>query len=397
MATLRDTTNTSQSASELAPATLTQAISPAKTYLDRLPTEILNEIINYLPDPGDAVHLGSTCRALQREILNSNHFWWKVARDKKVHRDFLRYPYAPTVDYQRFVVRVARGEIRTTCELCFKARYGRVRKCLGERIICPDCMDERVVLAEVVERIPNFDPVASGLQSFKFLYNGFDMNASRQSGTYQNVFWLPSVIRHVKATYGLIDWKKCVGDHMPTIGPLVGARQNREYLVDILERVRSNIRAIYLAEYDAALRPLVPLDRLEAYLTGSNISTRLGKDILALELFCPAEGQTDRASSEVIERVARMGIVYLLGPRIQGQPKTIRQYDLGHLWLTVTQSLTARFLSANKRWGRCRICVNAGERGLPGQTFPRNIYNFIHHIQHAHPIYLLRLDVSLMV
>ncbi|KAF3925344.1 hypothetical protein ABW20_dc0109291 [Dactylellina cionopaga] len=336
--------------------------------IESVPTEILLEIVKHLPDIADCMHLGMASRTLHAQIQGSGHFWFRFGKESKIRKDFTRY--SKSRNYQKYLVRIARGEFKTRCQFCFRPQCGIIRSEVG-KIACIRCMDDRTIW--------------------------FNLSRDRNNGECSDVYWLPAVIRTIKSGYAM-GWEEIVEAYLQDVGPLVTATTNKKYLLAVVKKLCDAIFELFDNEHSTVLAPFISTTAVKRqYINTLNIQALARfKD---LGIFAPTEGQRDRMGSERIAAEARAMVVCLVGPFVSTPDGIVRDYGRGLLSRPIFDTIRRR-LRLNKRWlGACALCQQPHQPNTLLQAMGNlNMFSpsqFIQHVADYHPARLLTLDASL--
>lgn len=109
--------------------------------LASLPLEIILHIANYLPDVRSAMLLSYVCRALYMSLAGSRYFWFRWGSKKL--KSFQKYNSA--FDYRKYILNAVSGGFKTTCQMCFSPRMGKLRTDIQNKVLCMACAERGIV------------------------------------------------------------------------------------------------------------------------------------------------------------------------------------------------------------------------------------------------------------
>ncbi|KAK6522858.1 hypothetical protein TWF281_002289 [Arthrobotrys megalospora] len=252
--------------------------------LEILSQEILGNIVKHLSIP-DAIRLGRASKTLKAKIVDDQHFWFKYG-DKRMKR---YGEFRGGGDYRGDIRRAGRGEIKSRCQICFKAKGGVLRQPLG-KIVCAVCLDQNVAMADIVATIPGINMTRLVVWTGK--YNIYGCSFGARAGARMNVCWLPDVKRQVEHTYGAA-WAALIGgpfDNIRFLGSPAEARDRRD--AGVLA-VQDNIRSWFNFPWNDVFRSMVSVQDFKGILKDYRWTVRRKLYDLGLATI----GQTERATA----------------------------------------------------------------------------------------------------
>ncbi|KAK6340175.1 hypothetical protein TWF730_001943 [Orbilia blumenaviensis] len=159
------------------------------------------------------------------------------------------------------------GGIKSTCQVCLKPKCGIERKDWGRlKTVCVRCVDENIILADVVRKIPNLD--VTKFYSFHAMC-GYELArmGPGPSRPYQKVcYWRPDVQREVELLHNA-QWKDVSAKHpyFDDIRPLATPKETRDYYDAVSKKIFNSIVAEYRRYLEPEISHLISLNNLKLF------------------------------------------------------------------------------------------------------------------------------------
>ncbi|KAK6522855.1 hypothetical protein TWF281_002286 [Arthrobotrys megalospora] len=298
--------NKLSTASNPDPPDTLEYIARPKPTLENIPLEILMQITCHLPDARSAVQLSSVNKSMHSKLAGSQYFWYRFG-----HRNLKKFQkFSKSYNYHGYVVKAMSGGIKSTCQVCLKPKYGIERKDMGKlKVVCVRCMEENIVLAEIVQKIPGLD--RTKLHPFNALCNRELVRSGlgRSRGYTRSCYWLPDVKNEVERMYGL-QWENIptVCRRFDVIRPLVSPKEAREYCDKLVRDMLDIIVAKYREGLEANVSHILSLDTLTKLLNAPALYKHLRK--MLDKMPAPTEGQADLCDYDLINDKAEVDAIY---------------------------------------------------------------------------------------
>ncbi|KAK6344745.1 hypothetical protein TWF718_006702 [Orbilia javanica] len=274
------------------------------------------------------------------------------------------------------------GGIKSTCQICLTPKRGVWRKEIGKSV-CLECLDDNVVRADVVQKIPNIDLTKlPGFQAMFYLAGVPNSKIHISKRSMSNCYWLPSVKKEASKAYNL-PWAEIPQKYpeLNDIRPLASPREIRDYKDKVREKIITMVVDRFHQELGTLFTGILTPDAFCAMLN----SEQSGREI---NVVVPAEGQTDQANAAWVG--ARVEDVYILyfGPLYSTFPQPyIRYYTKGRLWGVISRTLLHRLTSGGIYRGTCELCATSRIK-----RYDLGATEFLVHVAQYHPAKLLSLD-----
>ncbi|KAK6338705.1 hypothetical protein TWF696_009517 [Orbilia brochopaga] len=355
-----------------------------------MPLEIVLEIASYLPDARTTITLSCVSRQLHFDLAGSQFLWFRYG-SRKVKK-FRKFDWE--FDYHGYILDAIAGKIKANCQVCLEPGRGYYHKMLN-KTVCMECMNENVVLAEAVNKIPQLDK--SKLRSFTahFYAGSYKMFQGGCNNSRVVCYWLPLVRRVTEAAYGL-SWEQATATHLNHIRPLVSPNDIRIYYNTVAQRIMKTVLRTYKRHFAHVLRRFITT--VEFYADVSKyVYTWRGRADAIHALPVPTSSQTDHADRRWVRFNASIVLERLLGQRVRGFGFHVRKYCFAE-YDTVKKGILREMRKGGKRSGMCGICSKSSTAGE--HMFAKygnvefNSWEFMAHVQHYHPDRLLMLDAE---